>query len=139
MIQHMFQHLQQQAPDRQGYSGTLLERQIHEDEWRLVLQATDHVTAAHDRRHAMVVSRSAHTLHRIDESTAPTTHQAANSLCCHSSTARTVADTVHLVCKKQAQQAHSTTLQNFVQKVPKFQPVAAGAVTTDISSVLLQA
>lgn len=38
------------------------------------------------------------TLHRNDDSTAPTTHQAAYSLCCHNRTASTVADTVHLVC-----------------------------------------
>lgn len=38
------------------------------------------------------------TLHRNDDSTAPTTHHAAYSLRCHNRTAATVAETVHLVC-----------------------------------------
>lgn len=37
-------------------------------------------------------------LPRNDDSTAPATHQAAYSLRCHSRTASTVAETVHLVC-----------------------------------------
>ena len=72
------------------------------------------------------------TLHKNEDSTAPTTHQAAYSLCCHSSTASTVADTVHFVCRtgasRQGQCDRTAWRHTSIQMAtPCHKPAATGA------------